>query len=318
MRSYYVILLLITLFGSGLYFYTAYQPVCNVPVTYTIGKLDARFNLTPADVKAYLATAEKVWEDAAHRNLFDYDESSSFPVNFIFDDRQERTIAEEAERQSLDQKESTSATIAAEYKKLTAEYATLQTAYKKVSLAYEARLNSFNAKVAEYNARGGAPVPVFEALKVEEKAISTVASSLEKRANELAALAQRINDLSERGNQLITQYNAGVADYNTRFGGANEFTQGDYQGTDINIYKFSSDNELLRVLTHEFGHALGVGHVEGTTSVMYYLMEKQPQFPVLTAEDTAALQVVCSVQSEISNWFYRPVYTFVSKFITKK
>lgn len=317
MRSSYVFMLLITLLGSGLYFYTAYQPVCNVPVTYKIGELDARFNLTSAAAKAYLAKAEKVWEDAVSHNLFEYDEQSSFPVNFIFDDRQERTIAEEAQRESLDQKESTSATIATEYKKLTAQYTTLQTSYEQDKAVYEAKLDSFNAKVAQYNARGGAPPAAFAKLKVEEKGLAATAASLEKRARELAILGKSINDLSERGNQLINQYNAGVADYNTHFGGANEFTQGDYQGTDINIYKFSSDNELLRVLTHEFGHSLGLGHVEGTSSIMYYLMEKRPEFPVLSAEDRTALKTVCSAQSALANWFYRPVHAFLAPLITK-
>lgn len=286
-------------------------------MTYRLGSLDVRFNITEAKAKAYLAEAEKVWEDAAHRDLFDYDDSSVFPVNFIFDDRQERTIAEEAQRVALDKKESTSATISAEYKTLSARYATLKSAYEKDSTAYEAKLDSFNKKVAGYNAVGGAPEGEYATLKVEEKSLATTADKLQVRATELASLAKSINELSEKGNQLILQYNAGVADYNTHFSGSNEFTQGDYQGKDINIYKFSTDDELTRVLTHEFGHALGLSHVEGTTSIMYYLMEKQPQFPVLTTEDQAALNAVCSARSEVTNWFYRPVHALISPLLTK-
>ncbi len=309
-------MLVLTLVGSGVYFYTAYVPVCNVPVSYRLGSLDVRFNVTHEQAKAYLTQAEKVWEDAAGRNLFDYDDAATFPVNFIFDDRQGRTIAEEAVRQALDQKESTSATVAAEYKSLSAKYATLKSAYEKDAATYEAALDSFNDKVAGYNAAGGAPEKEYAKLKIEEKALATTERALQTRAAELATLAKSINELSEKGNQLIAQYNAGVADYNTHFGGAHEFTQGDYQGTDINIYKFSSDNELGRVLAHEFGHALGLGHVEGTTSIMYYLMEKQPQFPVLTTEDRAALNAVCSARSEIINWFFRPVHALLMPLIT--
>ena len=316
MRSSYVVMLCITLFGSGVYFYTAYVPTCNVPMTYRLGSLDARFNLTPGLARAYLAEAEQVWEKAAGHNVFDYDESSAFPVNFIFDDRQERTIAEEAQRQSLDQKESTSASIASEYKTLSAKYATLKTAYEKAKSDYEARLDSFNAKVADYNASGGAPEDAFAALKAEEKALAATADALQNNATELATLAKNINTLSEQGNRLIAQYNAGVAEYNTHFGGANEFTQGDYQGKNINIYKFSTHEELVRVLTHEFGHALGLGHVEGTTSIMYYLMEKQPQFPVLSTEDRTALNTVCNDRTALINSLYRPIHTLLASLLT--
>ena len=286
-----------------------------MPLTYRLGELDVRFNLSPDEAKKHLADAEAVWETAAGQDLFVYDETSDFPVNFIFDDRQERTIAEEAKRAALDQKESTSATVASEYKKLTTEYENKKATFTADNTAYEAKLARFNKKVADYNEAGGAPPDEFATLKTEEKKLAAIGAELQNRTTTLAKLAADINEVSERGNALISQYNAGVADYNHAFGAPDEFTQGDYKGTTINIYKFSSPTELERVLAHEFGHALGVGHVEGTASIMYYLMEKQPETPVLSPEDTAALSAVCTQKTAISNWFYRYIDSFITLII---
>lgn len=315
MRRSYFLVLIMTMAACGSFFYGTYTPLCYVPVTYRLGELDARFNLSTDEAKKHLADAAAVWETAVGQGLFVYDESSDFPVNFIFDDRQERTIAEEAKRAALDQKESTSETVATLYKKLTTEYERKKVAFTADSTAYEAKLARFNKKVAGYNDAGGAPPAEFAALKTEEKKLAAIGGELQVRTATLAKLAADINAVSERGNALISQYNAGVADYNHDFGAPDEFTQGDYKGTNINIYKFSNPKELERVLAHEFGHALGVGHVEGTASIMYYLMEKQPETPVLSPEDTAALSAVCTKKTAISNWFYRLIDSLITLII---
>lgn len=315
MRSIFTIALLVTLIGSGSYFYYAFAAVCRVPFTYRLGTFDERFNLSETEAKALLGQAESVWEKAAGQELFSYDEQSDFPVNFIFDDRQERTIAEEAQRTSLDQKEETSAEVGAQYAKLKDEYTKLEAEYDDSVAAYDARLDEFNKTVASYNDQGGAPEKVYANLKKTESKLATEAAALQKKSNQLATLAKDINSISERGNRLIEQYNAGVSEYNHSFGASNEFTQGDYQGTSINIYKFSNETELVDVLAHEFGHALGLGHVEGTSSIMYYLLEGQPKEPVLSSEDTAAFVSACGTGSSVGIKFYRFINSVINSLL---
>jgi hypothetical protein len=171
--------------------------------------------------------------------------------------------------------------------------------------AYEARIEAYNKKVASYNETGGAPAEIFAELQSEEKALKKVAAALTERANELQSVVEKLNALGERGNRLIDQYNSGVDVYNSRFGEPNEFTQGDYQGDHINIYSFSSEDELLKVLIHEFGHALGIGHVEGNESFMYYLLEDQPDTPILSEADLAAFSHVCGEKDGLSGWLQK-------------
>lgn len=314
MRSPYVFLLLLTLIGSSVYFYVANPVACASPLSYKIGDFDVRFNISKDEAKEAIANAEHVWEKAAGRELFTYDEEAAFPVNFIFDDRQERTITEEAERAALDRKEATSAEIAAQYATMREQYSALETTYKNKTATYEKKLAAFNTKVEKNNQSGGAPPAVFAELQREEASLQAEATELQKVSNELAEIAKSINALSERGNQIIAQYNAGVNDYNHEFGEPNEFTQGDYQGTEINIYKFSTTLELEKVLIHEFGHALGIGHVEGSSSMMYYLMADQPDSLAVSTEDMNAFHAVCEDQLGISTMPARFVRSFITQF----
>lgn len=313
-RSYFIALLF-TLIASGAYFFSVAQQVCPAPLPYTLGSFDERFSLSRTEAQAAIEEAEALWETTTGRELFRYtDDPTAFPVNFIFDDRQERAIAEEIQRESLDTKEQTSEEIAEQYDALTKTYTTKEAAYTERVAAYDARRDAFNQTVATYNDAGGAPPAEFARLEREEKALNTQATQIEKEAAALTALAAEINQLSEQGNRIIEQYNSGVQTYNRNFGHANEFTQGDYQGNSINIYTFSDREELVTVLAHELGHALSVGHVENESSVMYYLMGKQPVTLTLSPEDLAAFTEVCGDSDRPLDQLRRIVRLFITQF----
>lgn len=293
MRPLFLILLLATTIFSSAYLYKTQASVCQVPLRYSIGEFDEGFPLGIEEAKSVLSAAEAVWEDSTGRELFVYDESADFKVNFVFDERQAKTIAEESWREKLDVSESTSAEIAEQYNQVLAEYEKLETAYAARVAVYEQALESFNKVVEMYNADGGAPPSVYQDLERQEQTLNQTKDELQNDARRLESVVDKLNLLGEKGNHLIEQYNDGVEKYNTTFGETGEFTQGDYQGDYINIYTFQDQNELSRVLVHEFGHALDIGHVEGSESMMYYLMEDQPVVPTLSVEDQAAFVAVC-------------------------
>lgn len=306
MRSIYVVALFATIFFSGWYLLRM-APPCLVPLTYHLGKVDTRFNLSTEEAMQLVRRGEKAWEDQMDRPLFIYDPNSTFTVNFIYDKRQSTSDAAETDKQQLDKKEVDSASVGSEYKKVLDQYNNLKSDYDQKTASYESRLSDFNNTVAEYNKKGGAPKEVFDKLKVTEDSLAVEATSLQSTSNKLAVLAKSINDLGEKGNSLISEYNNEVNTYNRNYGKSEEFTQGDYQGTSINIYNFKDKEELVNVLTHEFGHALGLPHVEGNTSIMYYLMGKQPNGSKLTDTDLAALAKVCRSNNDpvyrIENFF---------------
>jgi hypothetical protein len=121
-------------------------------------------------------------------------------------------------------------------------------------------------------------------------------SLLDDKRAEVNDLANRINQRIKDYNDLIDEANANIHVINQSAG--QEFDEGEYisdsSGKRINIYEFENKNELERVLAHEFGHALGLGHDSNPDSIMYYLNKSTNM--ELTAEDKEALFEVCQVK----------------------
>ncbi len=286
-------LLVLSLVIAGGYWYRFAESKCNLPVAYDIGDVDERFDISTNEIRAALTDAESLWEDATGHNLFTYTEGATFKVNFVFDDRQATAIKEETVREELNTKEATSAHIRSEYERLASEYKKLKESYEARVAAYEKALAAHNAEVESWNKKGGAPESVFKDLTTTKVALQKEHTSLNAMTSDLNRLVSSINKLGDVGNQTVEDYNDDVTWYNSMFGGEREFTQGEYQGSHINIYQFDDGSELRRVLAHEFGHALSLGHVEGDASVMHYLLEGKTADAKLSGEDLAEFNRVC-------------------------
>lgn len=309
MRSQFLVALFLTAVGAGSYWYQVTAHVCPAPLAYRIGKFDDAFGISIEEAKQHLLKAEAVWETEMNRELFVYDEKAEFTIDFVYDERQENADTELSERQQLDNEWKESEELARTVEKLQTEHQALANTYQNNVVAYERRLEEHNNLVNKYNDQGGAPANVFAELEEKKTALNNEAKKLERTAAELNEMVTKINQVSEEGNKLIEKYNREVETYNAQFGFAQEFTQGDYQGDHINVYKFSSPLELQTVLAHEFGHALGIEHVEGESSLMYYLLaEDNPTIALSEADEKAYLEV-CGTTETIEQKIRRLIRT---------
>lgn len=294
MRPFFALALLLTIIVSAVQLASLPLIPCEAPLPWRIGTIDDRFDISEDTAREVASEATELWEQSSEHNLFVYDEEADFVINFVFDERQQ--VADQAEqyRYQLDTQEESNEQIQKRYEALKDRYTRLQATYEKQSTSFDTKLNLYNQKVSHYNQNGGAPGDVFEELEAEKQQLDADRKKLNTLANTLNDLVDELNAVSEKGNLLVTEYNQKVNTYNESFAYQEGFTQGDYQGDQINIYKFSSLPELRLVLAHEFGHALTIGHVENERSVMHYLMEAQPLEPTtLTIEDEIALERVC-------------------------
>jgi Matrixin len=305
---------LLLIVSLALYWYAAVGMVCQAPLSYQIAlPIDERFGITQAEAAEAVKDAEAVWEETLGRELFYASEGAraDVTINFVFGERQAAALAEADLRERLEDKQMSSSDLQAQYDKLVSEYQEAKKAHEARVGAYEARLSAYNAEVARYNDAGGAPPDVYEELGRTEAALAKDADQLEADAESLKERAAEINKLGEAGNQIIRQYNDTVETYNEQFGTAEEFTEGDYQDGRINVYTFANKTELVKVLAHELGHALSVSHVEGSNSVMYYLLEDQPTPLTLSPQDTAAVTAVCGDTGSVGT----KVRTLINRYI---
>jgi predicted Zn-dependent protease len=294
MRLGFLLLILIAvLFGSG-FWYRAFDGVCDVPIRYHIGEVDERFGTDREELKRIAGRAERIWEDNLGRDIFVYDEKAKLPVNLVFDERQKNADIEAELREDLEAKEGMTGEVATEYDRLIAEFRKLKRSYESRVATYETKLESYNSTVAEWNGKGGAPESAITDLRKEEGALREEQGELESLAEKLNGVVAQLNAIGARGNLLIEDYNTVVEEYNSKVEETGEFTQGDYTRDAISVYQFNSEDELVVVLAHEFGHALALGHVENEKSIMYHLMEAQRAGVGLTEEDTAEFERVCA------------------------
>jgi myosin heavy subunit len=282
--------------GAGYSWYRIAYSKCRTPIKYDIGTIDGRFKVSPATVRSALSDAESLWEDATGKNLFTYVKGASLKVNFVYDTRQQETEKQHTLTTVLDKKAAASATIKDNYDALVQSYTTLKTQYEQKVGSYDKRLKAHNTLVADWNTKGGAPAEVYAELQRTSNTLSTESASLNTLAKQLNDLGKKINQVGESGNAAVRDYNSSVNNFNEKYDHEREFTQGDYTGTGINVYQYDDEKELRRVLAHELGHALSLGHVADQGAIMHSVMEGEHPNLTLKYDDLAEYKRVCGVK----------------------
>ncbi len=272
---------------------------CRVPITYTIGEFDPRFGVSKAEFLGDVAAAKSLWEKAAGKTLFTYAPDGHLKINLLYDNRQATTVQLSNLSNTVDTSKNSYDALKAQYDAQDSRYQSDKASYEADTASFQAELASYNQEVANWNSRGGAPADVYQHLADERSTLDATQSRLDTERANVNAEANALNALADTLNTMATSLNLNVAKYN-QIGGqfAGEFDEGDYQsgpfGQAIDIYQFTSQDKLIRVLAHELGHALGLEHNSDPKAIMYYL--NQGENETLTAADVAELDARCGIK----------------------
>ena len=270
------------------------QVPCSSVLTYRLGPVDPRFGLSNEEVVEALRQAENLWEVAIGRKLFSYDPSGALTVSLVYDERQQRTQKGVRLKTSMRETEVSHAAVGRSYEHWRTLYDSKARDYKDAHATYQERAQAFNAKVQQVNSRGGASPAEAASLESERADLEARKQQLDADRAALEELGARVKALAEKGNAIADAHNTTAATFNDLYGPPRQFHKGEYTGREIMIFEFHDARDFALVLTHELGHALGIGHVDDPAAIMNAMSGKQVMEPLgLAPADVAAVKKVC-------------------------
>jgi len=245
------------------------------PLKYRIAFIDPRFQLTKEQFMEVSQQAAEIWQTETGKTYFTYDSEAQLSINLIYDDHQIIKNEQQNSLNTLLQKQEQWSLKNEEIVLNKQEISQLSTDLNKKKISLKTEFEQYQRDVTRFN-QGEHQYYHADELKERQKQLEQKSENIKNESNDLNFKIQLLNLKIKE----LNQEQSDLAALKTQFKleqkiSIEPFHKGLFSQNQIQIYGYTSLNDLRLTLAHEFGHALGLKHTTDPKSLMYPLLKEQ-------------------------------------------